>query len=719
MNEKMIDNYKSPKTTTVGILGAGYISDFHYNALRLLPEVKVQAICDLNYRLAEQFAQANGIPKIYSDLDQMLESEQLDAVHVLTPPQIHYTTSSKIIEAGIDILIEKPFCHTVNDCQKLSKRATELGRTIGISHNFLYFPVYEQLLSDFRSGRLGTIDQIDIVWNKELGQLKGGPFSAWMLQNPKNILFEVCPHSFAHLIHLIGQPDSISVELKDKIILPTGLEFYRLWEIKGWKDNISIRIRFSFIDGYPEHYIAIRATNGIAKVDFENNLYTYQEHTPYMLDVDRYLNVINPAKNSIIQANKTLKDFVLSKMGLSKMLAPFPNSIARTVASFYQTRESQLDERIHPTLGEAAVVLAARIAQEVDLLIPNQELNLINKPLVVPTQKSTVLVIGGTGFIGKALVRKLNQNGYGVRVIARNPDSCSSELKSLGIELVKGDFTDTQSIEDNLDGIEYVYHLARANGKTWSDYLQYDVKPTIEIAELCLKYQIRRLFYTSSIAIYYAGKNATTITEATPPHSGIIRSAPYARSKVENENLLLKLHQNQGLPIVIFRPGIVLGRGGSPYHWGIAGWPYNSVPCILGNGNHPLPIILVDDVAEAMVKAITVSGIEGESYNLTSNPGITANDYLDELENRAKIKFKRVYVSPGQSYIESMIKWTIKSIGGNRDVAFPSFAECEGRSFSASFDSSKAEQELGWFPIKDRETIIKEGIYIPVDEFLI
>ena len=271
----MIDTNQKTKTIIVGILGAGYISEFHYKALSLLPGVKVQAICDLNYRLAEQFAQAKGIPKVYNDLNQMLESEQLDVVHVLTPPHVHYKTSLQIIEAGVDVFIEKPFCHTVNACQKLSQRATELGRTIGISHNFLFFSVYEQLVSDLRSGRFGKIDGVDIVWNKELGQLKGGPFGAWMLQDPKNILFEVCPHSFVHLIHLIGQPDSISVETKDKVTLPKGLEFYRIWEIRGWKDNTSIRIRFSFIDGYPEHYISIRGSNGIAKVDFENNTYTY------------------------------------------------------------------------------------------------------------------------------------------------------------------------------------------------------------------------------------------------------------------------------------------------------------------------------------------------------------------------------------------------------------------------------------------------------------
>ncbi|MGB3512838.1 MAG: Gfo/Idh/MocA family oxidoreductase [Microcoleaceae cyanobacterium] len=76
--------------------------------------------------------------KVYNQLNKMLANEQLDVVHVLTPPHVHFDTTYQIIEAGVDALVEKPLCHKVSDCQKLRQRATELGRTIGVSHNFLY-----------------------------------------------------------------------------------------------------------------------------------------------------------------------------------------------------------------------------------------------------------------------------------------------------------------------------------------------------------------------------------------------------------------------------------------------------------------------------------------------------------------------------------------------------------------------------------------------------
>lgn len=701
----------------VALLGAGYISDYHLNALRQLPNVDVRAICDLNRGLAERFAVAKGVPKVYSDLGAMLSSEKLDVVHVLTPPHVHFVTGSQVLEAGVDAFMEKPLCHTVDYCQKLRQLASDRGRSLGVSHNFLYFPAYEKLLTDLRSGRLGRLDQVDIVWNKELGQLKGGPFGAWMLASPKNILFEVAPHSFVHLVHLIGSPDSLAVDVNDKVELPRGLEFYRRWEIRGWKGNTSIRIRFSFIDGYPEHYIHIRGTNGVARVDFENNTYVCNEHTPYLLDVDRYANVVAGARDSVLQASGTLSNFVLSKMRLSKVEGPFPYSIARTVESFYNGRGGVLDERVDAAIGEEAVAVAEWVAREANLPEPQKTESAPVEAVEPPMQKPTVLVIGGTGFIGRALVRRLRMDGRGVRVLSRNPRDCPPELRQLQVDIAKGDFTDPEALEAALDGIRHVYHLGRGYGKTWEEYLKYDVEPTRKLGELCIKHGVERLFYASSIAIYYAGENATTITEETKPHEGVMRSSPYPRSKVENERVLLELHREKRLPVVIFRPGIVLGPGGSPYHWGVAAWPYNSVAALYGTGNNRLPIVLVDDVADAMARAIDLPNIDGESFNLCSAPCITANEYLDELENRAGIKLRRVPTPGWRAYTEAVAKWAIKSVGRDPNVTMPSYAECEGRSCAALFDCSKAERRLGWSPVKDRETIIHKGIHLPVDEF--
>lgn len=705
----------SQDTTNVALVGAGYISDYHLAALRALPGVRVTAVCDVNEGRATRWAQGHGIPKAYGDLGTMLAQEQLHAVHVLTPPHVHIEPGLQVLEAGVDALLEKPLAHTLAGCQRLRDAAAKHGRALGVSHNFLFTTAYERLVDDVRSGRLGQVDQVDIVWNKQLGQLTGGPWGAWMLAHPRNILFEVAPHSFAHCMHLLGELDEVSVDARDEVALPRGLRFFRRWEIRGWKGATSVRIRFSFIDGFSEHYVHVRGTQGTGHCDFENSTYVRQEHTPQLLDIDRYINVTTAARDSVSQATSTLANFVLGKAGVVKVAEPFGVSIARAVERFYSTRGGTIDERLGGELAQGAIALAERVAEAANLPDP------VGVPKIevgADLPKPTTLVIGGTGFIGKALVKHLRQAGLGVRLLARDPKGVAPELLALGLDVVRGDFTDPSTLRPALQGITHVHHLARGFGNTWAEYQKYDVEPTRTLGELCVEAGVQRFIYASSIAIYHAGNPGEVIDEDTQPVEAMLRANPYARSKVENERVLLQLHRERGLPVVLNRPGIVLGAGGNPYHWGIAEWPYSSVCRLYGDGNNVLPIVLVDDVADAMVKMQQVDGIVGDSFNLTAEPCITANEYLDELERRAKIKLRRVPMPSWRSYTEAMGKWAVKAVGKTPGVLMPSYADWKGRSFASRFDSTKAERVLGWKPTSDRGKLVEVGIWGPADEFI-
>lgn len=734
----MSSNHPStPRPLSVAIVGAGYIADYHVAALRAVPGVHVAAVCDLRESAAARFAEAQGIPASYGDLAEMLRAEPLDAVHVLTPPHAHVGPAAQALRAGVDVLLEKPLSHTLEGCDELARAAQEGEAQLGISHNFLFTKPYEQLMADVQSGRLGHVDQIDVVWNKELGQLKGGPFSAFMLADPRNILFEVAPHSFAHALHLaslgvLGDGaitasalTDLSVDARDEVVLPRGLRFFRRWEIRGWVGKTSVRLRFGFDAGYPEHYVHVHGSNGTGHVDFENNTYVRQEHTPYLLDVDRFVNVARGAQSAVLQAGATLGQVVLAKAGLPVAGGPFAESITRAVQAFYASRSGTLDARLGLGLGRATVELAERVAQAAQLEPSALADAAVTPSASQPARASTLprgsrpdtLVVGGTGFIGRALVRRLVESGVHVRVLARDPQGAPPELQRPEVECVRGDFTDLASVAPALDGIKHVYHLARGYGNTWDEYLRWDVAPTRAFALACAEAGVERFFYASSIAIYYAGERASVITEETAPLDAMLAANPYARSKAENERVLRELMRDAGLRLTIFRPGIVLGAGGPPLHWGIAAWPYASVCRLYGTGDHTLPIVLVDDVADAMVAARTADEVLGKSYNLTADACITANEYLDELEQRAGLQIRRVPVSAPRAYLTALSKYAVKAVGRDPRAVMPSYADCEGRSFAARFDSSKAERELGWRPEKRRAVLVREGIQKPVEEF--
>ncbi len=708
----------------VAILGAGYIADYHRDALRLIPDLQLMAVCDLNEARAQRFAGSAGIDQVYTDLKKMLEKEELECVHVLTPPADHFGPAKQVLEAGVGVYIEKPLCANSKDCDELVSLAKSRGLSLGVSHNFLCAEPYERLLDDLKERRLGRLDQIDIIWHRALPQIKSGPFSSWLFASPKHILFEVAPHCFAHALHLAGDLEDVNVDFGDEVELASGHIFYRRWEIRGRRGRTHVRMLLSFIDALSQHYISIRGTNGSARVDFERNTYVRYEHTHQQMDLDNYKSSLSIGLSTIAQATKNMRQFVLSKAGFNYASGPLADSIYRALKTFYRGFPGTVDDRISGEMGADCVRLGERIAEQVPSPDPREQSKGAPQAAVSAAERpaSTILVTGGTGFIGRALVKRLRQKGHGVRVLARSPQEHQAYLDDIGAEVVKGDMLDFSTVEAALDGIRFVYHLARGGGQSWYDYEKSDFVPTKKLAEACLSREIE-LIYTSSIAIYAPSNPRNPIRDDTPPHKGRARSHIYARSKAESERFLQDMHRKRDLKLVIVRPGIVIGKGCTPLHPGVGAFPYSFSMCsITGKGDTILPIILVGDCADAMAlvveKELANVSLSGRSFNLVGEPCLTAHQYLDELERCSGVKVKRIMTPPWRSYLLEVFKWFVKSMGRNPDAARPSYNSVKGLGYLSLFDIKRVKEELGWKPTQDREKVIREGIEVPARESL-
>lgn len=697
-------------TFRVGLLGAGYIADWHCKALRSVPGAKVVAVCDQSSERATALARKCGAERTHTSLEEMLAAGPLDAVHVLLPPTAHIDAARTLLDRGVAAYIEKPFGVRADECRELAERVEINGGKIAIGHNFLFTPSYEQLKSDLATGRLGRIEHVTVIWAKEFGPLRGGPFGAWVFRHPANIMLEVGPHLAAHIIDLAGVPDRVQTELLDPVLLLNGAKFYRRWLIRTYHGRACVDVQASFGPGFTDHRVEVRGSAGTATVDFEAGTYVLRRRTHLPTDFDRYARTRHEARTSVKQARGTLARYAFSKVGLARDGNLFGASIARAIRRFYSNLPNVSDSRLTAKFGASVVQTCHDIVRAAGLDPAETPLAPTSKPVaLVHAPSPEVLVLGGTGFIGRALVRRMVAAGRRVRLLARDPNSVPDALRAAGVEVCRGDLSRPGDLASALEGVPAVVHLARSQSRTWSEYLRDDIGVTRAVAEACLAAGVRRLVYTGTTDSYYSGRDEV-ITEATPLDPKIHRRNLYAQAKAEAERELLALHRERGMPVVIARPAIVIGPGGDPHHWGIGSWASPDTCRLWGDGTNPVPLVLADDVAAALIRCVDVAGIEGEVFNLAADASVTPREYLAAMSESLGTWIDVQPSSPIRYYAGDMAKWVVKTLICHPERRFPSYRDWKSRTYRARYDCSKAKRVLGWLPVSDRDALLAEGV---------
>jgi len=679
---------KNSSRIRVGLLGAGYI-------------------------VAAQLDGATA----YTDLATMLAAENIDVVHNLSPPEAHFVTSQQILKSGVDVYVEKPFCTTSEDSRALTDLADKLDRRLAISHNFLWSENYRQLKRDVDAGKLGRIDHIQICWQKELPQIEAGATDAWMFKSPLNILGEIGPHPLGHLLDIAQAPTELDVLASSKISLPSGSDFYRRWQIRGMAGDAAFDVLLSFAPGYTQHFVHVRGSLSSATADFERNTYVRHHHRPGQFDLERMKSTTADSFRTIGDAVKTMSRIALTKAGISDFGGPFSNSVGEAVEAFYAARAN--GENAHGLDGEFATRVIELIERTADAsgikpLSPNTGSATVQPAMTGPAD---TLVIGGTGFIGRNLVHSLIASGRNVRVVGRSKARLDV-FDEIAVETAVGDLADAEFMSTALNGIKTVYSLAKGSGDTWEDWKRTELEPMRSLALACIENKVERLIYTSSIAIFFTGGDMP-VTNETEPDSGIMESSVYAKTKAECERMLLELHKTHGLPVVITRPGIVVGSGGPPKHGGLAEWPAASVCVIPGSGEHPLPFVLVSDVADALVQCSDAKDIDGKKLNIVGDVQLTANEYVDELERITSVSFDRHNMPIWRLYSGEFGKWIVKMAVRHHNRRFPRYREQASPSFSSRFDNAETKQLLDWNPESNREEFIEQGIAVPARQTML
>lgn len=711
-------NENRTRERRVGLVGAGFIADWHASALKRVPNAKLIAVCDLARARAEALAAEHGAEQVYTELEDMLASARLDVVHILTPPQVHTGPIKACLEAGAHVLTEKPMCTDLGEAESLADLAETKDLSLGVAHNFLYMPGYEKLREDVRTGVLGKVERIEVVWAKELGFPMNGPFDVWMLRDPGNIAWETGPHPLSFVVDLLGEPELESIEPFDPMTLPTGITFFRRFNIRYRRDGTQCDVYLSFVvGGFHEHEVRARGAMGRARVDLERNVYVREQHGGLPIDLDSLALGVRSAVDVARQSSENFGFYALNKTKLARVgKNPFDQSITGLIQSFYNALGGPLDERVSPARAISVLKLADRVAKTARAVAGPQP-TLLPTPRR-PTKNAKVLVLGGTGFIGRELVRQLIGRGETVRVVGRSAaPGLWGDVDESKLDLVKDSMSNPEVLAASFEGIEKVYHLARAEAKTWDEWVTRDIEPTRRIAELCLDKGVKRLVYTSTVHCYFTGNPKETITRDTPLDPKMDQRTYYSKAKAQCEAMLLEMHRERGLDVVITRPGVVLGTGGPLDHFGFGYWSYGRVCEFWGQGDNPVPTVLVEDVATGLVLAMETPGVAGKSFNFAGDVMISAREYVEELERYSGLKIDARPTSIATFFAGDVAKWLVKvAVRHPTRVRVPSYRDWLSNAHLAKYDCTETKRELGWTPESDRQRFIERAIHVVVDE---
>ena len=642
------------------IIGTGYIANFHARAIRRVKDVELVSVCDANLNSAQSFATHWGVPAAFNSAELMLRDQRVDVVHVLVPPDQHHALARAALRSGAHVFLEKPMCTSVDQADDLLQAARVNGLKLAVNHNFLFSGAYERLRNIVHSKTVWPLEYVEIKHFFELPQIRFGPFDAWMLRAPGNPLFEIGPHLISALFDLVGQPCDLSAAADHEINLPGGMRVFRRWRIHTKVGRTAADININLGPGFAQRTINVHGQNGFALLDFDANTCVLDQRTALSVDLDRYSRSRHLARQIRSQARATLADYALSTLKIGNRAGPYQATFFDSIEEFYNSVATKraLDSRIDGQTGRDVIEWCNKIVQAAGVAAVN--------PIRPPCRKSlraepTVLVLGAAGFIGRELVCQLLAAKYCVRAVVHRTSTMLEEIDSDHLEIVRGDIRSEATLSSLIKGMDLVFHLARAaDARTWTDYLQRDVAATQLVAEACLEAKVKRLIYTGTIASYFTGANAGTITEETSLDRAIAQRDCYSRAKATAEAMLMEMHRTKQLPVVIFRPGIVIGQYGTPFHWGVGRWASEALCELWGDGENKLPFVLVQDVAAALVRGIQVAGIEGRTYNLVDLPLLTAREYLEELQRRSGATLDVRHRAIFQFYLADLTKWIVK-----------------------------------------------------------
>jgi predicted dehydrogenase len=196
----------------VGVVGVGEISiESHLPVLKRLGSVELAAVCDRQLAVAKDVAAKFGISRVYGDLGDMLLKEKLDVVDICTPPKTHASLAIQAMEAGCNVLCEKPMATSVQEADQIVDSSRKNGVKFCVAHQNLCNPVVIKARELVASGAIGKILHVEARTYERRDSTLCQDRNHWCHKLPGGIFYEIIPHPVYLLQSFLKEPELVQV----------------------------------------------------------------------------------------------------------------------------------------------------------------------------------------------------------------------------------------------------------------------------------------------------------------------------------------------------------------------------------------------------------------------------------------------------------------------------------------------------------------------------
>jgi predicted dehydrogenase/nucleoside-diphosphate-sugar epimerase len=591
-----------------GLVGSGYISEFHVAALRRAG-VQVAGLCDVDAARARAAAEKFGVRAFSSPAE--LVGAGANVLHVLTPPHTHAALALQALDLGCDVLVEKPLAEEVEDCDRLERRAAETGRKVCVNHSLLYDPQVRKAIEIARGGKLGKVVSVDILRSSVYPPYAGGPLPPQYRQAgyPFRDLGVHCLYLLEALLGPIedvradwkslgGDPNLAFDEWRAQVRCREGLGQFQLsWNVRPLQSQI-----------------IIQGTKAVMRVDLFLMFKALRKSGPLPKAAERIVNAMTDSLQPMVDVPRGVYGF------LRKKVLPY-HGLQDLVKDFYHALDEGTPVPVSISDAKRVVKWTEHVARAADAEFAAK---------VAPLRLSDevpVLVTGASGALGSEVIRRLLAEGRRVRVLVRRPPETVPE----GVEVALGDLGDPAAVDRAVRGARIVIHAGAAMKGGWVEHETGTVRGTQHVLDACRKHNVEKLVHVSSMSVVdWAGdRRDAPVDENTPFEPRAEERGSYTRAKMEAEKLVSAFAKQHGLPTVILRPGQIFG-GRIPLLTPAVARKAGKRWLVLGGGDVRLPLVYMDDVVDAIVLAADGPLRGGEVIQLVDDYTPTQNELLAE-----------------------------------------------------------------------------------------